>query len=135
MSSVMSKEDRIPFDSRAKAEKERGNRQTIAIQPKTYNQRQENFGRQQAVQTNQLDEEEDRELYLDKMIECCVKACKSKEELLEADFFVISSNVMIGTNKNEFYPLEIGICQYAIKSGIKFTYHQFVDAGSVPIGL
>ena len=131
----MTKEQRLPFDSRAKSEKERSKAQVVQVPHKTYNERQENLGRAMALENNQLDNDEDRELYLDKMIECCVKACKTKEDLLNASFFVMSSNVMIKTDANEYYPLEIGICQYTLKDGIKFTYHEFIDAGRVPIGL
>ena len=115
----MTKEQRIPFDSKAKAEKDRPK---VPINPMPYNQRQENFGRTQAIENNQLDDDTEREIYLDKMIECCVNACKTKEDLINASFFVISSNVMIKTDRNEWYVIDIDFdCIWIILGGSKLV--------------
>jgi len=108
----------------------------VAIQPNTYAQRsQANFESFLSKECEQMDEECGREEYLEKMINCCVKACKTTEELINASFFIVATNVMIKTDGNEFLPLEIGICQYSIKDGIQSTYHKFIDPGPIPIGL
>lgn len=64
------------------------------------------------------------------------QACKSREDLLNASFFIIGSNVMVRTDDKppKYPPLELGICQYSIQNGIHFTYHEFIDAGRVPLG-
>ena len=120
----MSAEEREPFNRKAKFEKEKPKRKTT--------EKQDKFNRLMAFHNH---EEVDRETYLDQMIQCCVNACPSTNELINGSFFVVSSNVMLKTDTDEWYPLEIGICQYTIKDGIKFTYHQFIDAGRVPMGL
>lgn len=131
----MSKEDRAPFEEKSRHEKERlKGRQQIQIQPKSYNERQENFGRVLTEESVGIDDESGREEYYDKMIECCVKACTTTEDMINASFFIIASNVMVMTDDRKYLPLELGICQYSIKNGISFTYHEFIDPGGVPMG-
>src|SRR5689334_2445637 len=101
----MSKEEREPFDNKAKAEKERSRNPVIEVVPKSYTQRQhENFSRVQTQGSNHINEEEDREEYFDKMIECCVKACPTREDLIGVSFFLISSNVMLETDDHIWIP-------------------------------
>ncbi|CAG2163079.1 unnamed protein product, partial [Oppiella nova] len=112
----------------------RSQSQTIAVTPRPYNQKVDPLGRIVANTSNEIDDDCGREEYRDKMVECCVKACGTRDQLMNASFFIVATNVMCRTDKMEFPPLEIGICQYSIASGIKFSYHEFIDAGKVPLG-
>ena len=138
MSLALSKEEREPYESKAKSEKDRlKNQPVIQVKPLTYEQRQQQlYNRQMSREADDLDDVEAREEYFSKLVECSVKACKSPEDLLNASFFVIGSNVMVRTDEKpqQWPPLELGICQYSIANGIQYTYHEFVDAGRVPMG-
>ncbi|XP_054159457.1 protein maelstrom-like [Oppia nitens] len=67
-------------------------------------------------------------------VEALVKSFKTREQLLKASFFIVSTNVMCQTKDNEWPPLEIGICKYSLANGVEFIYHKFIDPGGVPIG-
>jgi hypothetical protein len=132
----LSPEERKPFEDKSKAEKERI-AQNIEIQSKTYAERAQetNYSRILSQESHEMDDERGRDQYLDDMIKNCVKTCQSCEDLIKASFFIIGSNTMVRTGNNEYLPLEISIVQYNIKDGIQFTYHKFIDAGPIPLGL
>ncbi len=133
----MSSEERKPFEDKSKAEKERIAQNIVQIQPKTYTERAQetNYSRILNEECHEMDDEMGRDQYLDNMIKNCVKSCQSKEDLIKASFFIIGSNTMVEIGGKEYPPLEISIVQYNIKDGIQFTYHKFIDAGPIPLGL
>ncbi|XP_054159484.1 protein maelstrom homolog [Oppia nitens] len=136
----MPKEERQPFELMSQKEKSGVNssaKVTIDITPKSYKeQKGENFGRSAAMCSANIDDEQSREEFFAKLVESFVKSFKSKTELMDAPIFIVGTNIMIRTESypSEYYPLEIGISRYTIREGIHCTYHEFIDAGKVPIG-
>lgn len=69
----MTKEEREPFESKARSEKERAKSQAIAVTSPSYGQRDYNFGRMLSQESIHMDDESGRADYCEKLIESCVR--------------------------------------------------------------
>lgn len=82
------------------------------------------------------DTEEDKNTYLNNLLDQLIEGLHGVGKLLNQPFFIMSSNVQCVTSDNKYIPLELSFVKFTIENGItEDCYTEFVNPGKVPFGL
>lgn len=136
----MTKEQRAPFEQKARDARtnsgsrgaHRSNQRSIAdfnqtrSPPLPYGAQSDHLLQQQ--------QQEVRYEYRVNMVKSLINAMSNKNHLINTKLFVIASNIVVKTDKNQYLPLEIGIVQFSIKDGLTDSLHEFINPGQIPLG-
>ena len=141
----MTKEQRAPFEQKARDARGNGNGGGSRGAHRTSQRSAVNFnqthppplpsGAQSDDLLQQQQEEEVRYEYRVNMVKSLINAMSNKNQLINTKLFVIASNIVVKTDKNQYLPLEIGIVQFSIKDGLTDSLHQFINPGPIPLGI
>lgn len=55
-------------------------------------------------------------------------------KITDTPVYIISFNILVGTQEGLYLPNEIGLVEYTFRDGIKGSYHRLINPGGVPVG-